>query len=216
MDISAQRQGVCRILVRCMIEQLSRMVLKIISATCSLKSRHDLKQKHRRLKNRVTNSQTLLPRWGCERQLHVITRLITARHKDSSSTLAQSLPDKDCSSTFRRKKHKEMGNVEDKSNGWPRTLDPGDERHIKLITLQNVTISSCAIGSRLTETSGTLVHPSTVWRSLAGSGLYLRGAARNWYVFCFFHLDKTKLASTWAVIPQNTFLIMNLLYITDH
>ncbi|XP_063814062.1 zinc finger protein 420-like isoform X2 [Pseudophryne corroboree] len=71
------------------------------------------------------------------------------------------------------KKHKETGNVEDcRRSGRPRKLSASDERHIILTSLRNWKMSSSAISSELAETSGTQVHPSTVRRSLARSGLY--------------------------------------------
>ncbi|MGH0117122.1 UNVERIFIED_CONTAM: hypothetical protein FKN15_030967 [Acipenser sinensis] len=65
------------------------------------------------------------------------------------------------------KKHKETGNVEDRRrSGRPRKLTAADERHIMLTSLRNRKMSSSAISSELAENSGTLVHPSTVRRSL--------------------------------------------------
>ncbi|KAK6473362.1 extracellular calcium-sensing receptor-like [Huso huso] len=43
-------------------------------------------------------------------------------------------------------------------------------------------MSSSAISSELAENSGTLVHPSTVWRSLVRSGLHGRLAAKKPYL----------------------------------
>ncbi|MGH0115834.1 UNVERIFIED_CONTAM: hypothetical protein FKN15_054190 [Acipenser sinensis] len=65
------------------------------------------------------------------------------------------------------KKHKETGNVEHRRrSGRPRKLTAADERHIMLTSLRNRKMSSSAISSELAENSGTLVHPSTVRRSL--------------------------------------------------
>lgn len=72
-------------------------------------------------------------------------------------------------------KHKETGTVEDqKRSGRPRKLSKADERLIKLTLLRDRKMSSSAITSELAVTSGTLVHPSTVRRSLARSGLHGR------------------------------------------
>ncbi|KAJ8381198.1 hypothetical protein SKAU_G00019760 [Synaphobranchus kaupii] len=80
-------------------------------------------------------------------------------------------------------KHKETGNVEDrKRSGRPRKLSAADERHIMLTSLCNRKMSSSAISSELVETSGTQVHPSTVWRSLVRSGLHGRIAAKKPYL----------------------------------
>uniref|UniRef100_A0A8C4S2L1 Transposase Tc1-like domain-containing protein n=1 Tax=Erpetoichthys calabaricus TaxID=27687 RepID=A0A8C4S2L1_ERPCA len=81
------------------------------------------------------------------------------------------------------KKHKKTGKVEDRRrSGRPRKLSAADERHITLITLRNRKISSSAISSELAEASGTQVHPSTVRRNLARTGLYGRVAAKNPYL----------------------------------
>lgn len=81
------------------------------------------------------------------------------------------------------KKHKETGNVEDRRrSGRPRKLSAADEKHLKLISLRNRKMSSSAISSELAETSGTQVHPSTVRRSLARSGLHGRVAAKKPYL----------------------------------
>lgn len=81
------------------------------------------------------------------------------------------------------KKHKETGNVEDRRrSGRPRKLSAADEKHLKLISLRNRKLTSSAISSELAETSGTQVHPSTVWRSLARSGLHGRVAAKKPYL----------------------------------
>lgn len=72
-------------------------------------------------------------------------------------------------------KHRRTGTVEDqKRSGRPRKLSGADERHIKLICLQNKKMSSSDITSELAVTSGTLVDPSTVRRSLARNGLSRR------------------------------------------
>ncbi|XP_058876386.1 chromobox protein homolog 3-like [Acipenser ruthenus] len=66
------------------------------------------------------------------------------------------------------KKHKETANVEDRRrSGRPRKLTAADERHIMLTSLRNRKMSSSAISSEFAENSGTLVHPSTVRRSLS-------------------------------------------------
>ncbi|XP_053304125.1 activated RNA polymerase II transcriptional coactivator p15 isoform X1 [Spea bombifrons] len=78
------------------------------------------------------------------------------------------------------KKHKETGDVEDRGrSGRPRKLSAADERHIMLTSLCNWKLSSSAISSALAENSGTLVHPSTVRRSLVRSVLHGRLAAEN-------------------------------------
>lgn len=77
-------------------------------------------------------------------------------------------------------KHRKTGTVEDqKRSGRPRKLSGADERHIKLICLQNKKMSSSDITSELALTSGTLVDPSTVRRSLARSGLSRRRGDRS-------------------------------------
>ncbi|XP_040293991.1 zinc finger protein with KRAB and SCAN domains 1-like isoform X2 [Bufo bufo] len=71
------------------------------------------------------------------------------------------------------KKHKETGNIKDRGHsGRPRKLSAADERRIMLTCLQNGKMSSSAISSELAETIGIQVHPSTVRRSLARSGLH--------------------------------------------
>ncbi|MGH0128730.1 UNVERIFIED_CONTAM: hypothetical protein FKN15_035968 [Acipenser sinensis] len=78
------------------------------------------------------------------------------------------------------KKHKETGNGEDRRrSGWPRKLTAADERHIMLTSLRNQKMSSSAINSELAENSGTLVHPSTVQRSLVRSGLQLHNTVAD-------------------------------------
>ncbi|MEQ2174200.1 hypothetical protein GOODEAATRI_005441 [Goodea atripinnis] len=77
-------------------------------------------------------------------------------------------------------KHRKTGTVEDqKRSGRPRKLSGADERHIKLICLQNKKMSSSDITSELAVTSGTLVDPSTVRRSLARNGLSRRRGERS-------------------------------------
>ncbi|MGH0150415.1 UNVERIFIED_CONTAM: hypothetical protein FKN15_017649 [Acipenser sinensis] len=51
-----------------------------------------------------------------------------------------------------------------------------------LTSLRNRKMSSSAISSELAENSGTLVHPSTVRRSLVRSGLHGRLAAKKPYL----------------------------------
>ncbi|MBN3274473.1 TCB2 transposase, partial [Polyodon spathula] len=81
------------------------------------------------------------------------------------------------------KKHKETGNVEDRRrSGRPRKLTAEDERHIMLTSLRTWKMSSSTISSALAENSGTLVHPSTVQRSLVRSGLRGRLAAKKPYL----------------------------------
>ncbi|XP_066465005.1 farnesyl pyrophosphate synthase-like isoform X1 [Eleutherodactylus coqui] len=81
------------------------------------------------------------------------------------------------------KKHKETGNVEDRRrSGRPRKLSAADEIHIMFTSLQNRKMSSSAISSEVAETSGTQVHPSTVRRSLARSGLHGRIMSKKPYL----------------------------------
>lgn len=88
------------------------------------------------------------------------------------------------------KKHKETGNIEDhRRSGWPRKLGAADERQIMLTSLQNRKMSSSALSSELAETSGTKVHPSTVWRSPARIGLHGRIVAKKPYLH---HGNKAK------------------------
>lgn len=62
-------------------------------------------------------------------------------------------------------RHKETGNTEGQNcSGWPRNRSASDERHIILTSFQKM--SSGTTCSDLVKTSGALLHPSTVWRSL--------------------------------------------------
>ncbi|KAM9482869.1 uncharacterized protein Hap1MRO34_007927 isoform 1-T2 [Clarias gariepinus] len=73
------------------------------------------------------------------------------------------------------KKHKETGKVSDRRrSGRPRKLNASDEIHIMLSSLRHQKMSSSAISKELAESSGTQVHPSTVRRSKARSGLHGR------------------------------------------
>lgn len=81
------------------------------------------------------------------------------------------------------KKHKETDNVEDRRrSGRPRKRTAAGQRHIRLTSLRNWKMSSSATSSDLVETSGSLVHPSTVQRSLVRSGLHGRLVAKKPYL----------------------------------
>lgn len=96
---------------------------------------------------------------------------------------------------------KEMGSVEDcRRSGRPRNLSGADERRIMLTSLQNQKMSSSAISSDLAETSGTLVHPSTVRTSLIRSGLHGRLAAKKPYLR---HGNKAKKTLNYAEKHKN-------------
>lgn len=73
-----------------------------------------------------------------------------------------------CSSSFEAQRNGQ------RCSGRPRKL-AADERHVKLI-------GRCAIRLELTETSGSQVHPSTVWRSLARISLHGRVAGKKPYL----------------------------------
>ncbi len=76
-----------------------------------------------------------------------------------------------------------MGNTENRRcSGQPRKLSAADERHIMLTSLWNRKVSSSVISSELAQTGGTQVHPFTVQRSLARSGLHGRIAAEKPYL----------------------------------
>lgn len=140
------------------------------------------------------NSATKVRLWktvSCHRS-YTMARLSTAtRHKVvilhqqglSQTKISKQTGVSRCAVQALLKKHKETGNVEDRRrSGRPRKLSAADEKHIKLISLRNQKMSSSAISSELAETSGTQVHPSTVRRSLARSGLHGRVAAKKPYL----------------------------------
>ncbi|XP_044130795.1 zinc finger protein 219-like isoform X4 [Bufo gargarizans] len=98
----------------------------------------------------------------------------------SQSKIAKQTGVSRCAVQALLKKHKETGNIEDRRrSGRPRKLSAADERRIMLTCLQNRKMSSSAISSELAETIGTQVHPSTVRRSLARSGLHGGIAAKK-------------------------------------
>ncbi|KAM3911575.1 uncharacterized protein RB166_020172 isoform 1-T2 [Leptodactylus fuscus] len=101
-------------------------------------------------------------------------KIVTLRQQGlSQSKISKQTGVSRCAVQALLKKHQETGNVEDRTrSGRPRKLTAADEMHIVLTSLQNRKKSSSAIRLELAETSGTLVHPSTVRRSLARSGLY--------------------------------------------
>ncbi|XP_073484940.1 vomeronasal type-2 receptor 26-like [Aquarana catesbeiana] len=81
------------------------------------------------------------------------------------------------------KKHKETGDVEDRRcSGWPKKLNAADERHIMITSLQHRKMFSSAISTEQAETSGIQIHPPTVRRSLARSGVHGRIMVKRPYL----------------------------------
>lgn len=118
----------------------------------------------------MKNSQTLLPRRGCERQFHVKAELSKAARQKvvlvHQQDLFQAKPSKQIkvlrwdAHPF-LKKQKETGYDEDcRPFGWPRKLSAADERHINLITLWYWRMSN---KSELAETRYIHLLSREVW-----------------------------------------------------